>query len=154
MRYRYRENIWGNVFNTLCDLACQRIAVDGGYKLVWWFLEDPSLYSGANFKAEELEEYFTRLDVETPSGGYGNGYLKSIVCSQEHPDICIPTAVGGSASTYHCDYQMLSSSYTVRAVRTGGHSYDDMQAGLLCARSGYAANHSQPIYGGFLYVAQ
>ena len=127
MRYRWRENVYGNQFKTSVDLFNKRIGTgDDDYYLEHYYLHDPANYVPANTNKPDAADLqtavFTKLDVETPHSKYINGYVKSKVYSTEYPDIWIPgETTGGSASTFYADYAYLVYSYAVRSVRFGGY---------------------------------
>ena len=127
MRYRWRENVYGNQFKTSVDLFNKRIGTgDDDYYLEHYYLHDPANYVPANTNKPDAADLqtavFTKLDVETPHSKYINGYAKSKVYSTEYPDIWIPDeTTGGSASTFYADYAHLVNSYAVRSVRFGGN---------------------------------
>ena len=127
MRYRWRENVYGNQFKTSVDLFNKRIGTgDDDYYLEHYYLHDPANYVPANTNKPDAADLqtavFTKLDVETPHSKYINGYVKSKVYSTEYPDIWIPgETTGGSASTFYADYAHLVYSAAVRSVRFGGH---------------------------------
>ena len=126
MRYRWRENVYGNQYKTSVDLFNKRIGTgDDDYYLEHYYLHDPANYVPANTNKPDAADLqtavFTKLDVETPHSKYINGYAKSKVYSTEYPDIWIPDeTTGGSASTFYADYATLALSSAVRSVRFGG----------------------------------
>lgn len=160
MRYRWRENVYGNQFKTSVDLFNKRIGTgDDDYYLEHYYLHDPANYVPANTNKPDAADLqtavFTKLDVETPHSKYINGYVKSKVYSTEYPDIWIPDeTTGGSASTFFADYANLVNSFAVRSVRFGGYWYYGSYAGFSYF-SGYngPANGSAR-YGGDLCFIQ
>lgn len=160
MRYRWRENVYGNQFKTSVDLFNKRVGTgDDDYSLEHYFLPDPSAYTPANTNKPDATDIatdaFVKLDIETPHSKYVNGYVKSRKYSNEYPDIWIPDeTTGGSASTYYADYAPLVSSYLVRSVRFGGSWINGSYVGFS-----YFFGHSAPslgnaTYGGDLYFIQ
>ena len=148
MRYRWRENVYGNQYKTSVDLFNKRIGTgDDDYYLEHYYLHDPANYVPANTNKPDAADLqtavFTKLDVETPHSKYINGYVKSKVYSTEYPDIWIPDeTTGGSASTFYADYANLVNSSAVRSVRFGGYwaygSYDGFS---------FFAGYYGPAYG-------
>ena len=136
MRYRWRENVYGNQYKTSVDLFNKRIGTgDDDYYLEHYYLHDPANYVPANTNKPDAADLqtavFTKLDVETPHSKYINGYVKSKVYSTEYPDIWIPDeTTGGSASTFYADYAYLVNPYAVRSVRFGGYWYSGSSAGF------------------------
>ena len=121
MRYRYRENVWGNQFHTTIDLFNVRVGTgDDDYKLEWYILPDPTdIVTPANPDSAALAASpYEKLGVETAHANYVSGYIKSVVYDEKYPDIWIPhETAGGSATTYFCDYANLVTSNPSRAVR-------------------------------------
>lgn len=76
----------------------------------------------------------------------GNGYKKEIVKNQ-HGDI-LTSAVGGSSSTYFCDYHYQSvTNSTTYGVLSGGHAYDGSNTGFGCLGSTYAPGAARATIG-------
>ena len=148
MRYRWRENVYGNQFKTSVDLFNKRIGTgDDDYYLEHYYLHDPANYVPANTNKPDAADLqtavFTKLDVETPHSKYINGYVKSKVYSTEYPDIWIPgETTGGSASTFYADYAYLVASTAVRSVRFGGAWANGSYAGFS-----YFSGNAGPAYG-------
>ena len=160
MRYRWRENVYGNQFKTSVDLLNKRIGTgDDDYYLEHYYLHDPANYVPANTNKPDAADLqtavFTKLDVETPHSKYINGYVKSKVYSTEYPDIWIPDeTTGGSASTFYADYAHLVNSLAVRSVRFGGSWANGSYAGFsfFSGNNGPAAGSAA--YGGDLCFIQ
>ena len=125
MRYRYRENVWGNQYHTAVDLFALRVGTgDSDYKLEWYYLPDPSdITTPGNPDAAALAASpYEKLGIETAHENYKTGFIKSVKYDEKYPDIWIPfETTGGSATTYFCDYASLVSSNSARAVRLGGY---------------------------------
>jgi hypothetical protein len=81
---------------------------------------------------------FTDVVGEKTVAGYevaSDGYIKAFDLG-ETAEI-IPSAVGGSATTYICDYHYCNASSTaLRTLRVGGGAYVGGGAGLGCFGSG------------------
>lgn len=127
MKYRWRENLWGNQQNVIVDLFNERVAVSGGYRLDWYLLKNPvALNPAVNVSSANLRtDRFAKLGVSTPPGAYTNHYIVARQYDATYPDIWIPgiTTSGGSASTYYATYAYLVNSATVRAVRWGSSCF-------------------------------
>ena len=156
MRYRWRENVFGNQYKTICDLFNKRVGNgDSDYYLEWYFLLDPSSYTPSTASkpdaADLATDAFVKLDVETAHANYVNGYIKSKKYSKEYPDIWIPyETTGASASTYFADYASLVASSVVRAVRLGGYWYNGANDGFSNVNGNNAPSNSNANYGGDL----
>ena len=160
MRYRWRENVYGNQYKTSVDLFNKRIGTgDDDYYLEHYYLHDPANYVPANTNKPDAADLqtavFTKLDVETPHSKYINGYVKSKVYSTEYPDIWIPDeTTGGSASTFYADYATLVNSSAVRSVRFGGYWSSGSSAGFSFFSGHYGPAYGYAHYGGDLCFIQ
>ena len=160
MKYRWRENVYSNQYKTIADLFNKRVGTgDDDWSLEWYFLPDPSSYTPSSTSKPDATDLasdaFVLLDVDTSHANYVNGYIKSKTYSEEFPDIWIPNeTVGGSASTYFCDYARLVNSSVVRACRFGGAWYTGAYAGFSYLYGAYAPSHAFAIYGGDLFFPQ
>ena len=160
MKYRHRENVYGNQFHTAVDLFNNRVGTgDDDYSLEHYFLPDPSAYTPANTNKPDATDLatsaFVKLDIETPHSKYVSGYIKSRKYSNEYPDIWIPDeTTGGSTSTYYADYTYLVSSHVVRSVRFGGYWHYDSSAGFSSFTGSYAPSYGYALYGGDLCFIQ
>lgn len=160
MKYRHRENVYGNQFHTAVDLFNNRVGTgDDDYSLKHYFLPDPSAYTPADTNKPDATDLatsaFVKLDIETPHSKCVNGYIKSRKYSNEYPDIWIPDeTTGGSASTYYADYALLVFSLVVRSVRFGGSWYSGSTDGFSNFYGLYAPSLGSAIYGGDLCFIQ
>ena len=156
MRYRYRENVYGNQNRTCHDLFNRRVLVEGTedqYTLEWYFMPDPLAFTPKNPSEADLTAYCELLAVTQET--YANGYIKKQAADSRYP--CVPVPVntsGGSASTYFCDYAYLVSSIVVRSVRRGGHFTDGAHSGPSFVYAYYAPSYGYASFGGGLYFAQ
>lgn len=160
MKYRHRENVYGNQFKTSVDLFNRRIGTgDDDYYLEHYYLHDPANYVPVNTNKPDAADLqtavFAKLDVETPHSKYMNGYVKSKVYSTEYPDIWIPDeTTGGSASTFFADYAFLVFSYAVRSVRFGGYWSNGSSDGFSFFYGYYGPAYGTANYGGDLCFIQ
>ena len=158
MKYRHRENVYGNQYNTTSDLFNARVGTgDSDYSLDWYLLKKPEeLYPAVNPSQTTLTgEEFEVLDIITEHTDYANGYVKSKKHSVKHPDIWIPHKTSGaSASTYYCDYAYLVNSTVVRSVRFGGSWHHGASAGFSLCSAITAPSYAYASFGGSLCFAQ
>ena len=160
MKYRHRENVYGNQFHTAVDLFNNRVGTgDDDYSLEHYFLPDPSAYTPADTNKPDATDLatsaFVKLDIETPHSKYVNGYVKSRKYSNEYPDIWIPDeTTGGSASTYYADYANLVNSIVVRSVRFGGYWSYGSSVGFSYFLGNSAPSYGAAFYGGDLCFIQ
>lgn len=94
MRYRYRENIWGNQYSTCNDLfaTLEGAGTDGDpYHIVWHYLTDPVYYPSTASKPDRTDfmtPAFYRLAQNTE---HINGYIKIMETDPDYPCCIIPT---------------------------------------------------------------
>lgn len=159
MKYRWRENVFGNQYKTVADLFNKRVGTgDSDYMLEWYLLLDPSAYTPASSSKPDATDLatdaFVKMDIETAHANYVNGYIRSKKYSEEYPDIWIPFETNGSASTYFCGYASLVNSYAVRAVRLGGYWNAGAAAGFSSVSGYHAPSAGYAYYGGDLFFLQ
>lgn len=160
-RYRWRENVYGNINKTCLDLMDVRVADGDSYKLQWYynnkFLHEGSVNTINPSSVADLSAAagWNLLSVETPKASYKDGYIKEESYDERFPGVAVPTnTVGGSATTYYCDYAHLVLSYLVRAVRRCGYLSFGAYYGPRYVNAYYAPSISLWHYGGGLYFAQ
>ena len=160
MKYRHRENVYGNQFHTAVDLFDERVGTgDDDYSLEHYFLPNPSAYTPANTNKPDTTDLatsaFVKLDIETPHSKYISGYVKSRKYSNEYPCVWIPDeTTGGSASTYYADYALLVNSLVVRSVRFGGYWSAGSTAGFSNFNGYYTPSTGSAFFGGDLCFIQ
>ena len=156
MRYRWRENVYANQFMTAHDLADVRVDNgDGTYHLEWYYNADPrKVTKPYNFGLSDLteEKGWVKLGVQTTS--YKDGYVKQLDAAPEYPHAKIPVNMGGSASTYYCDYASLVYSNVVRAVRRRGYCLSGASDGFRYFGAHSAPSSASWYFGGQLYFIQ
>ena len=157
MRYRYRENVWGNQYHTSVDLFDIKVGTgDSDYELEYYYLPDPSVIgtpSNPTDTALKADPY-EKLGVKTKHANYANGFIKSREYDEKYPDIWIPDeTTGGSETTYFADYANLVNSPVVRSVRFGGHWNNGGNAGFMFYGS-IAPSSAHASFGGDLCFAQ
>jgi hypothetical protein len=134
MRYRYRENVYGNQYHTSVDLFAK---MEGTYQsgseyLDWYYLPDPSdVETPKNPAASDLaDDPYVKLTMQNPAG-FASGYIKERQYDTEYPDLWTGLVnSGGSATTYYCDYASLVISTVVRSARFGGYWAHGCYAGF------------------------
>lgn len=159
MRYRWRENVYGNQYHTSLDLADLRVEDGSSYHLDWYFLNDPRKYTpfGNYDKAtiQNADKGWVKLRTVTPVASYSNGYIKQLDADSRFPWVRVPVlTTGGSSATYYCDYALLVNSYEVRSVRWGGLVVDGASAGPLYFYANAAPSFAYWYYGAALYFLQ
>lgn len=159
MRYRWRENVYGNQNMTALDLADLRVASGSDYFLEWYYLADPRKYIPfGNYGKADIQNTakgWVKLGVTTPVASYVNGYIKELGADSSYPWVRVPVLTsGGSSSTYYADYAYLVYSYEVRAVRRGGAVSYGAAAGPCYFPAYSAVSHAHWYYGATLYFLQ
>lgn len=159
MKYRWRENVFGNQYKTIADLFNKRVGTgDSDYYLEWYFLPDPANYTPSSQSKPDATDLatsdFVLLDIETAHANYVNGYIKSKKYSEEYPDLWIPYETNASASTYFADYASLVASSVVRAVRLGGYWSSGAAVGFSYVLGSSASSYAIAYYGGDLFFPQ
>ena len=158
MRYRYRENVYGNQFHTSVDLFCIRVAEGNDqYHLDWYYLPDPTdVETPVNPTDSTLPNApYEKLGLQTPSDDYKSHYIVEKKYDEKYPDIWIPGATtGGGETKYYCDYASLVLSSVARSARFGGHWYSGGTAGPSTLAASAAPSIGSAIFGGDLCFAQ
>lgn len=160
MKYRWRENVFGNQNKTASDLFGKRVGTgDDDYSLEWYYLLKPQDYTPASSSKPDATDLatdaFAKLDVETAHANYVNGYIKSKKYSGQYPDIWIPfETAGGSLSTYFADYAFLVHSSVVRSARFGGSWNFGSSDGFSVVYAHSAPGFSNAYYGGDFFMPQ
>ena len=160
MRYRWRENTYGNQNMTAHDLGDVR--VDEGseqYHLEWYYNADPrKITTPANPDLATLRnpaKGWIKLAPETPANSYVNGYIRKLESDERFPHVKSPTiTTGGSSGTYYCDYAFLVSTFEVRCVRRRGNACDGTAAGPRCVGANNAFSTPSWDFGGELFFIQ
>ena len=159
MRYRWRENVYGNQNMTTLDLADLRVADGDSFHLDWYFLADPRKYVPyGNYGKADIQNTakgWVKLGVSTPVASYVNGYVKELGFDSAYPWVKVPIlTTGGSASTFFSDYANLVYSNEVRAVRRGGYVTYGASAGPCFFHANTAVSNAYWAYGATLYMLQ
>ena len=159
MRYRWRENVYGNQNMTTLDLADLRVS-DGNdqYHLDWYFLADPRKYIpfGNYDKAtiQNTSKGWVKLGVSTPKENYVSNYVKVLSADTNYPWVKVPTETQSNSAQYYCDYAYLVYSAEVRAVRRGGYVTYGASAGPCYFRANDAVSNAFWSFGATLYFLQ
>ena len=136
--YHGIENPFGHIqkWTDGCKVLIQSDA-DGG-KSLFYTCNNPE-----NFHFEGTNNY--KLIGNLPRT---NGYIKEVLLGS-NGDI-MPKEVGGSSSSYFCDYfytAIPDSGVSERGVRFGGHAHDGSDAGFACSLTSYAATYAAAYFG-------
>lgn len=126
-RYRGIENPFGHIWKYTDGANIQVTTGDSGLSILWT-TDDPSNFSDTSYTGYDKKGNICRT----------NGYAKKMLLGEDG-DI-VATGIGGSSSTYWCDYYYTyTSANRMQVVRVGGAADDGSYAGLA-----YVATHSAP----------
>ena len=132
-RWRGFDNPFGDIWTNLDGVVIVREAAN----------EISTVYTTTNVSE------FTDVVKEKTVAGYevaSDGYIKAFDLG-ETAEI-IPSAVGGSVTTYICDYHYCNASSTaLRTLLVGGSAYSGGDAGLGSFHSLIGVNHAGSIIG-------
>lgn len=112
MRYRYVEDLWGNQWAIIADVLIKDHQA--------YVCKDPTKF------ADSITSDYEKV-------GYVNaatdGWTKELGWDKAHPYVRLPFVVGGSNTTYFCDYYWQNGGLRVASV--GGPLFNDTFAGLV-----------------------
>lgn len=117
-RYRGIENPFGHIWKYTDGANIQVTTGDAGLSILWT-TDDPSNFSDTSYTGYDKKGNICRT----------NGYAKKMLLGEDG-DI-VATEVGGSSSTYWCDYYYTyTSANRMQVVLVGGSAGDGSAAGL------------------------
>ena len=117
-RYRGIENPFGHIWKYTDGANIQVTTGDTGLSILWT-TDDPSNFSDTSYTGYDKKGNICRT----------NGYAKKMLLGEDG-DI-VSTEVGGSSSTYWCDYYYTyTSANRMQVVLVGGHADYGSNAGL------------------------
>lgn len=117
-RYRGIENPFGHIWKCTDGANIQVTTGDSGLSILWT-TDDPSNFSDTSYTGYDKKGNICRT----------NGYAKKMLLGEDG-DI-VPTEVGGSSSTYWCDYYYThTSANRMQVVLVGGNAGYGSGAGL------------------------
>lgn len=125
-RYRGIENPFGHIWKHTDGVNIQITTGDAGLSVLWT-TDDPSNFSDTSYTGYDKKGNICRT----------NGYAKRVLLGEDG-DIVV-TEVGGSSSTYWCDYYYTYTSINrMLMVRVGGDADRVLDAGLTCVAANLA----------------
>lgn len=117
-RYRGIENPFGHIWKYTDGANIQVTTGDAGLSILWT-TDDPSNFSDTSYTGYNKKGNICRT----------NGYAKKMLLGEDG-DI-VATEIGGSSSTYWCDYYYTyTSANRMQVVLVGGNADDGSSAGL------------------------
>lgn len=130
-RYRGIENPFGHIWKYTDGANIQVTTGDSGLSILWT-TDDPSNFSDTSYTGYDKKGNICRT----------NGYAKKMLLGEDG-DI-VATEVGGSSSTYWCDYYYTyTQANRLQVVLVGGDAGDGSSAGLARV---YTANAPSAAY--------
>lgn len=125
-RYRGIENPFGHIWKYTDGANIQVTTGDAGLSILWT-TDDPSNFSDTSYTGYNKKGNICRT----------NGYAKKMLLGEDG-DI-VATEIGGSSSTYWCDYYYTyTSANRMQAVLVGGSADYGSSAGLAYVAATYA----------------
>lgn len=125
-RYRGIENPFGHIWKYTDGANIQVTTGDAGLSILWT-TDDPSNFSDTSYTGYDKKGNICRT----------NGYAKKMLLGEDG-DI-VATEVGGSSSTYWCDYYYTNTSANrMQVVLVGGYADNGSDAGLARVAAHYA----------------
>lgn len=117
-RYRGIENPFGHIWKYTDGANIQVTTGDAGLSILWT-TDDPSNFSDTSYTGYNKKGNICRT----------NGYAKKMLLGEDG-DI-VATEIGGSSSTYWCDYYYTNTSANrMQVVLVGGYTGNGSGAGL------------------------
>lgn len=117
-RYRGIENPFGHIWKYTDGANIQVTTGDAGLSILWT-TDDPSNFSDTSYTGYDKKGNICR----------SNGYAKKMLLGEDS-DI-VATEIGGSSSTYWCDYYSTNTSANrMQVVLVGGYAVNGSVAGL------------------------
>lgn len=134
-RYRGIENPFGHIWKYTDGANIQVTTGDAGLSILWT-TDDPSNFSDTSYTDYDKKGNICRT----------NGYAKKMLLGEDG-DI-VTTEVGGSSSTYWCDYYYTNTSANrMQVVLVGGHADYGSGAGLAYVYTNNAPSDAAHYFG-------
>ena len=134
-RYRGIENPFGHIWKYTDGANIQVTTGDSGLSILWT-TDDPSNFSDTSYTGYDKKGNICRT----------NGYAKKMLLGEDG-DI-VATEVGGSSSTYWCDYYYTyTQANRMQVVLVGGPADDGTNAGLANVSTKHAPSAAARYFG-------
>lgn len=134
-RYRGIENPFGHIWKYTDGANIQVTTGDAGLSVLWT-TDDPSNFSDTSYTGYDKKGNICRT----------NGYAKKMLLGEDG-DI-VATEVGGSSSTYWCDYYFTSTSNNrMQVILVGSAANDHSDSGLASMYVGGSASNKYNYFG-------
>lgn len=134
-RYRGIENPFGHIWK-YCDGANVQVTTGDTGVSVLWTTDDPSNFSDTSYTGYDKKGNICRT----------NGHVKKMLLGEDG-DI-VATEVGGSSSTYWCDYYYTyTSTNTLQVLLVGCDAGNMSRASLASTDTHYTPSAANRIFG-------
>lgn len=134
-RYRGIENPFGHIWKYTDGANIQVTTGDSGLSILWT-TDDPSNFSDTSYTGYDKKGNICRT----------NGYVKKMLLGEDG-DI-VATEIGGSSSTYWCDYYYTyTQANRLQVVLVGGRADDGSAAGLAYVNANSAPSAANRNFG-------
>ena len=134
-RYRGIENPFGHIWKYTDGANIQVTTGDAGLSILWT-TDDPSNFSDTSYTGYNKKGNICRT----------NGYAKKMLLGEDG-DI-VATEIGGSSSTYWCDYYYTyTSANRMQVVLVGGSADRGSRAGLAYVNADFAPSDARRYLG-------
>lgn len=134
-RYRGIENPFGHIWKYTDGANIQVTTGDAGLSILWT-TDDPSNFSDTSYTGYNKKGNICRT----------NGYAKKMLLGEDG-DI-VATEIGGSSSTYWCDYYYTyTSANRMQVVLVGGYADNGSIAGLASVNANLAPSAAARYFG-------
>lgn len=134
-RYRGIENPFGHIWKYTDGANIQVTTGDAGLSILWT-TDDPSNFSDTSYTGYDKKGNICRT----------LGYAKKMLLGEDG-DI-VATEIGGSSSTYWCDYYYThTSNNRMQVVRVGGDAASGSAAGLAVGGTNYVPSDAYRNFG-------
>lgn len=134
-RYRGIENPFGHIWKYTDGANIQVTTGDAGLSILWT-TDDPSNFSDTSYTGYDKKGNICRTD----------GYAKKMLLGEDG-DI-VATEVGGSSSTYWCNYYYTyTSANRMQTVLVGGSADIGQNSGLACINTHDASSAAAKYFG-------
>lgn len=134
-RYRGIENPFGHIWKFTDGVNIQVTTGDSGLSILWT-TDDPSNFSDTSYTGYDKKGNICRT----------NGYAKKMLLGEDG-DI-VATEIGGSSSTYWCDYYATNTSANrMQVIQVGGNAASGSAAGLAVGGTNYVSSDAYRNFG-------
>lgn len=136
-RWRGFDNPFGDIWTNLDGVIIEKDSVANDNSANVYTTSDSSKFGDDATARDNMTKAGTECKDE--------GYIKAFDLGEKGE--IIPSAVGGSTTTYMCDYHYRSTGTSLRTLVVGGHALTGRGAGLGCFRSANGVGNADATVG-------